>query len=96
MEDFSLDTTKKPAEDYDDLNMQVSAICIRDGEKIAYVTFSDRNRYAEGEIPKCVIIKNEGFSKDEVYGLEEYMEQNIKNLKSMAAGVNPLKALMKD
>ena len=97
MEDFSLDTTKKSKEEYGEgLNMQVSPICHRDGEKIAYVTFSDRSRYAEGEIPKCVIIKNNGFSKTEIYELEEYMKQNLKKLKSMAASVNPIKALMKD
>lgn len=97
MEDFSLDMAKKSTEeDRADLNMQVSPICHRDGEKIAYVTFSDKSRYAEGEIPRCVIVKNKGFSKAEVFGLEEYMEQNLKTLKSMAASVNPLKALMKD
>ena len=95
MEDFSLDTGKKEAEGDKDLTMQVSPICLKDGKKVAYVTFSDKSRYAEGEIPGCVILKNEGFSKEEIYSLEEYMEKNLKMLKSMAASVNPLKALMK-
>ena len=75
--------------------MQVSPICNRDGEKYAYVTFSDDKRHAEGEIPKCVIISNDGFSKDEIYELEDYMEKNLDMLKKMAASVNPIKAMMK-
>ena len=94
MENFSLDTWPKDTAK-DSLEMQVSPICEKDGNKYAYVTFSDGKRTAEGEIPKCVILSNEGFTKEEVYELEEYMEQNLKMLKSMAASVNPIKALMK-
>ena len=35
----------------DELQMQVSPICNKNGEKLAYVTFSDSVRRAEGEIP---------------------------------------------
>ena len=78
------------------LQMMVSPICMKDGEKTAYVTFSDGSRHAEGEIPKCVVIKSEGFDNDEIYQLENYMEENLDMLKSMAASVNPIKAMMKD
>ena len=102
MENFSFDLTKNPPENKmnneseNAMDMQVSPICMKDGEKTAYVTFSDGKRSAEGEIPKCVILKSEGFTKDEIYGLEEYMEQNLTMLKSMAASVNPLKAMMRE
>ncbi len=95
MEDFSLGFEKQQTNDTDEINMQVSPICYKDGEKKAYVTFSDRSRNAEGEIPKCVILSNDGFSKEEIMQLEDYMEKNLEMLKSMAASVNPLKALMK-
>ncbi len=42
-----------------------------------------------------MILSNDGFSKDEIIQLEDYMEKNLEMLKSMAASVNPLKALMK-
>ena len=49
----------------DELQMQVSPICNKNGEKLAYVTFSDSVRRAEGEIPKCIINSNTGFSEEE-------------------------------
>ena len=84
MEDFSLGLENKKTDNSNELNMQVSSICQSDGEK-----------KAEGEIPKCVILSNDGFSKEEIMQLEDYMEKNLKMLKSMAANVNPIKALMK-
>ena len=106
MEDFSLDLSsgekkeqKSPKllqEAAQELTMQVSGICDKDGEKVAYVTFADGDRTAEGEIPKCVMLKREGFSDEEVRSLEDYMEQNLEMLKSMAAEVNPIKAMMKN
>ncbi len=92
-QDFDIDLTQK--ERTDDINMQVSSICNKDGKKIAYVTFSDGTRLAEGEIPACKINKNNGYTDEEVAGLELYMKQNLDMLKSMAATVNPIKALMK-
>ena len=86
---------KKETDDTDEISMQVSPICHKDGEKKAFVTFSDSTRYAEGEIPKCVILSNDGVSKEEIMQLEDYMEKNVEMLKSMAASVNPIKALMK-
>ena len=60
----------------DELQMQVSPICNKNGEKVAYITFSDNERQAEGEIPKCIINTNNGFSEDEIHALEDYMKQS--------------------
>lgn len=102
MEDFSLTPKENaPKEIYEQpkdegLTMMVSPICMKDGQKVAYVTFSDKRRHAEGEIPKCVITKSEGFGREEIMGLEAYMEEHLDKLKSMAASINPIKAMMKD
>lgn len=95
MENFDLDFRKKEKTSSGALDMKVSSLCQKNGEKKAYVTFSDRNRLAEGEIPKCEIISNKGFSKEEVERLEDYMKQNLEMLRKMAASVNPIKAMMK-
>ncbi|MBQ5387308.1 MAG: hypothetical protein IIU40_09715 [Lachnospiraceae bacterium] len=50
MEDFTLNTSNE-SHASEELSLQVSAICERDGQKMAYVTFSDDTRHAEGEIP---------------------------------------------
>jgi len=79
----------------DELKMSVSPICIKDGNRYAFVNFADGNRTAEGKIPDCKILSNKGFSEQEITQLEEYMKKELPNLKKMAAGVNVLGAFMK-
>ena len=79
----------------DELNMSVSPICVKDGNRYAFVSFTDGTRSAEGKIPDCKIISNKGFSEEEVRQLEEYMQNELPKLKQMAAGINVLGALMK-
>ena len=70
------------------LNMTVSPVCNRNGEKVAYVSFTDGSRTAEGEIPVCKITKNNGFHENEVEQLENYMKRELTSLKKMAAHIN--------
>lgn len=79
----------------DALQMSVSPICVKDNEKFAYVEFKDATRSAEGKIPMCDIVSNNGFTDDEVAQLEDYMKANLKELKSMAAKLNAFEALKK-
>lgn len=95
MENFELDFNKKKKSSSGELNMSVSSFVGKKGERKAFVTFSDNNRSAEGEIPRCAIISNRGFSAEEVEKLEKYMKQNLDMLTRMASGINPIKALMK-
>ena len=78
------------------MNMQVSGVCSRGDEKVAYVLFEEETRSAEGVIPECKIVRNKGFSDEEVSRLEEYMKENLGMLKRHAVGINPITALMKD
>lgn len=93
MENFDIGKQpKKPQKE--ELSMSVSPICERDGKKIAFVSFSDGTRTAEGEIPECKITKNEGFDEGEVLQLELYMKSELANLKKMASSVNVMGAFM--
>lgn len=80
------------------MNMIVSGISEKNGEKIAYILFEEnrlgKKLSAEGNIPACKIMKNEGFTEDEVSQLEKYMQDNLAMLKKQAASVNPIKALI--
>ena len=80
----------------DELTMQVSGICRKDGEKFAYVTFSDGKRIAEGVIPDCKIRNQQGFEEDEIGQLELFMKLNLDKLKRKAAAIDPVRAMMKD
>lgn len=77
------------------LNMSVSQVFSKDGEKYAFVSFQDQKRAAEGRIPDCVITHNNGFSADEVAQLEDYMRRDLAQLKRMASEVNVMHAFMK-
>ncbi len=77
------------------VEINVSSVFEKDGKKLAYVSFKDGERTAEGTIPDCVLTKNNGFTKEEAGQLETYMKQELGTLKDMASGVNVMKAFMK-
>lgn len=80
----------------EDVTMQVSGICRKDGGKYAHVTFSCEGKYARGTIPDCRITEHEGFTEEEAAQLELFMKMNLAMLKRQAAAINPLRAMMKD
>ena len=80
----------------EELNMSVSPICVKDGKKYAYIMFSDEVRSAEGTIPDCRIINNNGFLEEEVNQLEAYMKRSLPELKKLAAEQNAFNAMRKE
>ena len=80
----------------EELTMSVSGICRKDGKKLAYVTFSDDRRKAEGVIPDCRITCSSGFTEEETAQLELYMKMNLQELKKQSAAITPLRAMMKE
>lgn len=78
------------------INMSVSPVCSKNGETYAYVQFKDKDRCAEGKIPVCKIVSNDGFTAEETAQLEDYMKANLTKLKKTASGLNVFKALWKD
>ncbi len=89
----------KPSQDRkengaEELTMQVSGICRKDGRKFAFVTFSDGKRTAEGVIPDCKIQNQTGFDESEISQLELFMKMNLDKLKRKAASVDPIRAMM--
>lgn len=78
----------------DTIDMSVSQVFSRNGERYAFVSFTDGDKIAEGKIPDCKIISGNGFGKEEVKQLEDYMERELPRLKRMAAGINAMRAFM--
>lgn len=76
------------------INMSVSQVFAKNGERYAFVSFTDGDKNAEGKIPECRILSNRGFGKEEIGQLEAYMERELARLKRMAAGVNAMRAFM--
>lgn len=78
----------------EEVQMSVSSICIKNGKKQAYVSFTDGRRTAEGTIPSCKIETNRGFNKEEIDQLEKFMKNELPQIKKMAARVNVMDAFM--
>lgn len=77
------------------MQMNISGISTKDGKKVAYVLFEDDDRSAEAIVPECRVIACNGFSAEQVIQLEQYLRDNLDEIKKVAAGVNPVSALMK-
>lgn len=78
------------------MNLLISGISEKDGRKIAYVSFRDGSRLAEAIVPDCKVVRNQGFDEDEVNQLERYLQENLEMIRTEAAGINPIKAMMRE
>lgn len=78
------------------INMSVSQVFSKNGERYAFVSFTDGEKNAEGKIPDCKIISSNGFRRAEIKQLEEYMERELSRLKRMAAGIDVMRAFMEE
>lgn len=70
------------------MTMSVSPICVKDGEKYAFVRFADGGKACEWTIPEVKLSSNDGFSEEELSGLKFYVKNNMADLKRMAAQIN--------
>ena len=77
------------------MDMSISQIFQKDGKPTAFVLFSEGRKSAEGKIPDCTIISNDGFSEKEVKALELYLKMQESILKT-AKEVNIMKAFMQN
>jgi len=57
---------------------------------------TEKEVFAEGFIPDCKITSSNGFSTEEIKRLEDYMTDNLEDIKKTSSGVNPIRAMMKD
>ena len=68
----------------DEVKMTHSGFVRKDGKRVVLVRFERGSDVAEGRIPPCTIEKNEGFSQEEVEGLEHYMEAQSDAMDALA------------
>lgn len=78
------------------MEMTVSPVCGSGDNSYAFVSFQEGEKFAEGKIPSCEMIRSRGFSEEELAGLRTYMQADLKHLKQLAAGQNVFKAMFKD
>lgn len=78
-----------------ELKMVVSGIVKKEGRPVAYVEFQDKNMTAEGIVPDCKIIRNNGFPVEDVVLLEVYMKEHLSEIRDRAKGIDPMRGFMK-
>lgn len=77
-----------------EVKMQVSSFFRKDGEKSIYVMFNDSDKSAEFILPECKLLKNSGFSEDELEQLKDYIDNEKDSIYEIAKKVNPMKGFL--
>ena len=77
-----------------DIKMSVSSMTRNKDKKAVYVFFQDGEKTAEFTLPGCDLVKNNGFSDDDIRQLKEYIDNEQDTIFGMAKQVNPIKAIM--
>lgn len=73
----------------EELRMTYSGLLLKDGEKMVRVCFErGKNDYAEGIVPRGVIVKYSGFTKEEIEQLAVYIQDNATDIINRAKNVN--------
>lgn len=78
------------------MNIIHSGILGKGSDKKVCVYFESGAKNAEGYVPECKIVKNNGFTEKELIDLEMYLKDNMQTILREASKINPLKSMMKD
>ncbi len=74
--------------------MTVSTMTRNGDEKAIYVLFTDGAKSAEFALPANRLVKNHGFSDDEIAQLTDYVTNEQDSIFAVAKKVNPMKNLL--
>ena len=79
-----------------DIKMSVSSMTRSKDKKAVYVFFQDGDKTAEFTLPGCELVKNNGFSEEDIRQLKDYIDNEQDTIFGMAKQVNPIKAMMNE
>lgn len=79
----------------EDIKMLVTSMIHKNGNSFARVSFLRGENWAEGVVPGGRIEKSEGFNKEEIRKLENYLAGEQGMILEQAKGVNPIRNLFK-
>ena len=77
-----------------EIKMSVSSMTRTRDKKAVYVLFQDGSKTAELMLPGCELVRNKGFSEDDIRQLKDYIDNEQDSIFAMAKQVNPIKAMM--
>lgn len=77
-----------------EIKMSVSSMTRTGNKKAVYVLFQDGSKTAEFMLPGCELVRNKGFSEDDIRQLKDYIDNEQDSIFAVAKQVNPIKAMM--
>lgn len=94
-----LDKGKRELKEYgmnrgtnESLTMTYSSVVTKDKKRAVCVRFerlhTQKIDYAEAILPECDVVKQEGFTAEEILQLEEYLKANRKEILEKAKGLS--------
>lgn len=78
----------------ENIDMKVSSIIRKDGDKAIYVLFSEDERSCEFVLPEKKLLSNHGFREDEIMELTDYITNEADSILDIAKNVDPMKGFM--
>ena len=79
-----------------EIKMSVSTMTRTKDDKAVYVVFEDGEKTAEFSLPGAKLVKNDGFSDEELAQLKDYIENERDSIFGLAKKINPMKAFLGD
>lgn len=79
-----------------EIKMSVSTMTRTKDSKAVYVMFEDGAKNAEISLPGCSLVRNNGFSDEEIAQLMEYSKNEQDSIFEVAKKINPMKAILGD
>ena len=78
----------------ENINMSVSAPVMKGDKKLVYVMFSEEGKSAEFEAPGAQLVKNAGFSTEDIEILQDFIKNNWEKIFDMAKEIDPMTAFL--
>lgn len=74
----------------EEMTMTYTSVLTKDGKPHISLRFERGKDNCEAVIPDCIITKNNGFSSEEVEGLEQYLRASKKTIIESSKGISGL------
>lgn len=75
----------------EEIKMTYSCILSKGKKKIIRVTFERGKDFAEGIVPDGIIEKQQGFTKEEIEQLEDYLRNNLQEIVEQAKKITGIR-----
>ncbi len=79
-----------------EISMNVSLLSTSGDKRVIYVSFTDGKKTAEFSLPEVKLVRNAGFSEEEITQLTDYVSNSQDEIYRIAKGINPIKSFMKE